>query len=133
MAFFASALESLATWFVHFIYAVVLWEVWRRIGWPRIVGNHGGNNVTMCLFGCKGCKKTLKLTGLQTEHPRNATDDSGYNSEESNVLFQPHTSPQPALQDRLGGFVDASNYALKSAYPQPQATGPLATLKYQSC
>ena len=77
----------------------------------------------MCLFGCEGCKKTCELTRLQTEHPRNATDHSGYNSDESNEYLQPHTIPHQALQDRLDDFVDASNYALESAYLKPQATG----------
>lgn len=124
MAFFASALGSLATWVVRYIYAVVLWEVWRRLGWPRIVGYNGGNNVKMCLFCCESCKAIRELTGLQTEYSRNATDDSGYNSDESNEYLQPHTIPQQALVDRLDDFVDASNYALESAYPKPQATGP---------
>ena len=108
MALFASALEGLSKWFVSSIYAIVLWEIWCRIGWPRITGDHGRNNVRVV---------------QQTEHPQNAADDSGYNSDESNGHLQPHTIPQQALQDRLDAFVDASNHALQSAYPKPQATG----------
>ena len=76
------------------------------------------------LFGRERGKQIGGLTGLQTEPLRNATADSGYNSDESNGYFQPHTIPQQALQDRLDDFVDASNYALQSAYPKPQASGP---------
>ena len=62
-------------------------------------------------------------SGLKTEHPQKAADDSGNNSDESSGHLQPHTIPQQALQDRLDAFVEASNYALQSAYPKPQATG----------
>ena len=68
-------------------------------------------------------KQIWELTELQTENPRKAADDSGYNSEEGDGYLQPHTIPQQRLQDRLDAFVDASNYALQSAYPKPQATG----------
>ena len=105
MTFFASVLESVSTWVVSSIYAIVLWEIWCRIGWPRIIGDHGRNNV--------------RVVRLQ----QNAADDSGYNSDESNGHLQQHTIPQQALQDRLDAFVDASNHALQSAYPKPQATG----------
>ena len=123
MAFFASALEGLSTWVVSSIYAIVLWEIWCRIGWPRIIGDHGRNNVRVSLLGSESCKQIYELTVQQTEHPPNAADDSGYNSDESNGHLQPHTIPQQALQDRLDAFVDASNHALQSAYPKPQATG----------
>ena len=75
-------------------------------------------------FCSERCKQIYELTVLQAEHPRKATDDSGYNLDESNPYLQPHTIPEQPLQDRLHDFVDASNYALQSAYPKPQATGP---------
>ena len=62
-----------------------------------------------------------ELTGLQRVNARKTADDSGYNSDESNE--QPHTIPEQAHQVRLDAFVNASNYALQSAYPKPQATG----------
>ena len=123
MAFFASALEDVSTRIASSIYAVILWEIWRRIGWPRVVGDYSGNTVRGRILGAESCKQTWELTELQTEHIRKAADDSGYNSDESDGHLQPHTIPQPRLQDRLDAFVDASNYALKSAYPKPQATG----------
>ena len=78
----------------------------------------------MPILAVRAAKQVFELIGLQTEHPQKTTDDSGYNSDESNEYFQPHTIPQQPLQDRLHNFVNASNYALQSAYPKPQATGP---------
>ena len=75
------------------------------------------------MFGHESCKKICALTGLRTENLRNATNDSGYNSDECNRYFQPRIIPQQALQGRLDDFVGASNYALQSAYPKPQASG----------
>ena len=75
------------------------------------------------MLALRACKYIYELIVPQTEHPQNDADDSGYNSDQSNGHLQPHTIPQQALQDRLDAFVDASNYALQSAYPKPQATG----------
>lgn len=129
MAFFASALEGVSTWVVSSIYAVVLWEIWCRIGWPRIVGDHSRNNIKVSLFRPESCEQIYEMTVPQTEHTQNAADDSGYNSDESNGQLLPHTIPQQPLQDRLDAFVDASNHALQSAYPKPQATGSPRYLK----